>query len=107
MADGLVDERRDVLVVQGVQALASVTLGHHQPMLAQDAQLVGDRRLLHADRLHELADRVRPVRSRLRIRTRLGVDRANMASATDSAVAAESRPAAPAEPRLTSDPSLA
>ena len=84
MADRLVEQRRDVLVVQRVEALASVALGHDQPMLAQDAQLVGDRRLLHADRRHQLADRVRPLRSRLRIRTRLGVERANIASATFS-----------------------
>ena len=50
MADGLVEQRRDVLVVQGVEALATVTLGDDEAMLAQDAQLVRDRRLLHADR---------------------------------------------------------
>ena len=64
---------------------------------------MGDRRLLHPDRLHQLADRVRTLRRWLRIRTRLGAESANIASATASAVAGESgRPLR--EPRLTSDP---
>ena len=44
-----------------------------------------------------------PVRSRLRIRTRLGVESANIASATDSAVSADSTPPTPSDLRLTSD----
>ena len=92
---------------KGVEALAPVTLGDHQPVLAQYAQLVGDRRLLHAEGLHQLSDRVRcgPQQAEDPYPARCGEGEHGVGD--DAAAAAESRPAALAEPRLTSDPSLA
>jgi hypothetical protein len=47
VADGLVDQRGHVVVVQGVDDPAPVTLADDQPDVAQEAQLMGDGRLLH------------------------------------------------------------
>ncbi len=53
---GLVDELDDVVVDEAVADVAAVALGVDEAVLAQVTQLVGDRRLLHADRGRDLAD---------------------------------------------------
>ncbi len=52
----LVQQAGDVIVVQRVGDAASVALGGDQAHRAEQAQLVGDRRLFHADGFGELAD---------------------------------------------------
>jgi hypothetical protein len=46
-----------MVVVQAVDHLTAAALAHHQAQVAQDAQLLGHRRLLHLDVAGELADR--------------------------------------------------
>lgn len=55
--DGLVKERGDVVIVQGVDDLSSDALADHQSEVAQRPQLVRDRRGFHVDRVGEVTDR--------------------------------------------------
>ena len=57
MADGFVEEVSDMGVVQSVNHLPPTTLPAHQAEMAQDAQLMGDGGLLHADGGRELGHR--------------------------------------------------
>ena len=57
--DGLVQELGDVGVVQAVHDPAAVPMADDETEGPQQAQLVGDRRLFHADRGGELRDRMR------------------------------------------------
>jgi hypothetical protein len=57
--EGLVEQRRDVLIVERVEALTAPALGHYKTMLAQDPELMGNSGLLHPDHVCELADCVR------------------------------------------------
>ena len=50
------EQIRNVVVVDGVHAAPSVPLSLDQLMLAQHPQLMRDRRLLHPQRLDQLAD---------------------------------------------------
>ncbi len=54
MVDRLVEEPRHVVVVQAVDDRAAGALGGDEAEGAQEAELVGDRRLLHLDRLGKL-----------------------------------------------------
>lgn len=56
MEDHLGKQRRDVIIMQRIQDLASLSLSHHQPHLTQHPQLMRHRRLRHADRIDQLPD---------------------------------------------------
>ena len=57
--DRLVEQLRDVRIVQAVDDLLAAALADHEPELAQRPQLVRDGGRLHADRLGQRADRAR------------------------------------------------
>jgi len=59
VAECIVQQRGDMLVVERVDALATPALGENQAVLTQHPELVGDSRLLHSDRLHQLTDGMR------------------------------------------------
>jgi len=61
VADRLLEELADVWIVEGVDDPSPVPLPDHETELAQEAKLMGDGRLLHADRHGQLADRARAV----------------------------------------------
>ena len=82
VAERLLEQRDDVLVVEGVEALPAAALDRDERVLAEDAQLVGDRRLLHPEGSHEVDDGVGAVERHPRICTRLGVESANIVSAS-------------------------
>jgi len=56
---GGVEQRRDVLVGDGVDASATLSLHADQPVVAEHAQLVGHARLLHPGGVDELGHAVR------------------------------------------------
>ena len=58
--DGLVEQLRDVRVMQPVDHLLAAALPDHQPHVPQLTQLMRDRRCLHRDRLGEFVHRARP-----------------------------------------------
>ena len=82
MALSLVEQRGHVLVGQRVHALAPAPLGDDQTVIAQQPELVRHGGLGHARGRDQLADRAVPT---ARMRTRLGVARANIVSAIRSA----------------------
>ena len=57
----LIEQRGDVLVVEGVDALSPLALGDDQAVLAKHPELVGDGRLLHADRHHQFTNGMGPL----------------------------------------------
>ncbi len=59
MRDSLVEQVGDMRVVQRVDDLATVPLADHETELAEEAELVRHRRLLHPDRSSKLTDRAR------------------------------------------------
>ena len=61
VGDRLVEEVGDVRVVERVHDLAAVPLADHETELAEEAELVRDRGLLHPDRGCKLTDRARRV----------------------------------------------
>lgn len=87
MVQGGKQERADVLVGQGIQAPAARLLDSQQVVLAQDPQLMGNRRLLRAQRGGQIGNRPGPPSRSSMIRTRFGEDRANIVSASRSATA--------------------
>ena len=60
MIEGGFEEGRDLVVAQGVHPAPAGSLDPDQIVLAQHSELVGDRGLLHAEQLSELANRSRP-----------------------------------------------
>jgi hypothetical protein len=58
--DGLGKERADVIIVQRIDDPSASTLAQDEPEVSQDAQLLGDRGLLHPDVLREDRDRACP-----------------------------------------------
>lgn len=56
---GLIDQLRDVAVVQRVHDPSAVPLADDEPDVLEQPQLMRDRGLLQADRLHQLGHRVR------------------------------------------------
>jgi hypothetical protein len=107
VVDGLVQEHGDVVVIQAVDdALAGAAAGD-QAEVAQQPQLVGDRRLLHADSHGKLGDRARALaQPGVRISSRLGAARACRVVATLAADSASmnARAHRPDPPRLRRDP---
>src|ERR1700678_4202044 len=61
VADGLAEQRDHVLVVQRIDASATVSLRANERMVAQNAELVRHRGLLELELLDELRDVVRPL----------------------------------------------
>ena len=59
MADGLIDQRRDVFVVQRVDDSSSVAFTDDQADVSQQPELMRHGGLLHADRVDQLGDRMR------------------------------------------------
>lgn len=59
MKDGLIEQGRDVLVMQAVEHLSPAALADHEPHSPQHTQLVGDRGLRHPNLLDDLRDRLR------------------------------------------------
>ena len=57
----LLEQLRDVMVVERVVDPPPVALAGHQPEVAEDPQLVGDGRAVHPDRGADLAHRPRPL----------------------------------------------
>lgn len=57
--DGFIEQLADVVVMQRVHDVATLTSAPHQPEMPQEAELVGDRRGVHADVLREFTDRAR------------------------------------------------
>ena len=90
--DDLLEQVGDVVVVELVDDLAAVALAGDEPEVAQQPQLVRDRRALHADRLRELVDRRRARRAGGRgSAAGSGADSAWMLSAAARANAASAR----------------
>jgi len=56
VVDGLVEQVGDVVVVERVDGMSSLTLADDEVEVAEDAELVRDGGLLHLDRLCEFAD---------------------------------------------------
>ena len=81
VADDLVEQVGDMVVVELVDDAAPVAAADHEPEMAQQPELVRDGRALHADRERDLADRGRARVQRARMRSRLGADSAWMLSA--------------------------
>jgi hypothetical protein len=59
MKDGLIEQLRDMLVVQGVHHPAALALTYDHPEVTQLTQLVRDRGRLHSHRVCEIADGAR------------------------------------------------
>ena len=59
VVDGLLEKDADVRVVEGVDDAAPAPLADHETKMAEHAELMRDRRLLHADRLRERVHRAR------------------------------------------------
>jgi hypothetical protein len=57
--DGFVEQLADVVVVQRIHHVPALAPAGDQPQMAQQAELVGDRRALHTDVLSQFADRAR------------------------------------------------
>ena len=60
VGDDLLEHLCDVIIVQGVDDLAPLTLADHEAEVSHQPQLMGDGGILHPDRGCELADRCRP-----------------------------------------------
>lgn len=56
VGERLLQEIGDVRVVQGVEDVAPAALANDEPEMAQHPQLVGDRGLLHLQRVGQLTD---------------------------------------------------
>jgi len=56
VGDGLLEQLGDVVVVEVVDDLTTVAPPDDEAQVTQDAQLVGDRRALHADVSSQLVD---------------------------------------------------
>jgi hypothetical protein len=91
--DGLVEEMRDVVVVKVADNVAAPAAANHESKMAKQPQLVANRGGLHPHRHREFVHARGAHRSRLRIRTRLGVATACIASATTPAKSRSSRSA--------------
>ncbi len=61
MSDRLVEERRDVLVVQGVVNVSALSVPDDEAKVAQQPQLLAGGGLFHSGTMRELADGARPV----------------------------------------------
>jgi hypothetical protein len=59
VAERILEQRGDEAVVQGIEALPADAIGLHDRVLSQYPQLMGDRRLLEAERVDQLTDRAR------------------------------------------------
>ncbi len=59
VTDGLVDELRDMDVVERIDDPPTLARADHQPDVTKQTKLMGDRRLLHPDRVNQLRDRMR------------------------------------------------
>ena len=85
-----VDERRDMVITQGVLAGAADSAHAEDRVFSQHPELVRDGRLLHPDGGDD-TDTSGPDRRHTRICSRFGVDSANIVSAIRSAVRSGSR----------------
>lgn len=54
--DRLLQQVRDVIVVQVIDDVTTLAAPDHKPEMAQQTQLMRNRRRLHADRLRQLVD---------------------------------------------------